>query len=140
MVYSSDGFNYLIRLDKGERLTEAIDRFVAETKLDGAWISGLGGALEVTLGYYDLEAKQYTWKTFDGLREISALQGNLAANEEGKMMFHLHGVFSARDFMTVAGHVKDLVAGATVELFIHKLDTPVHRKTDPNVGLQTLDL
>jgi predicted DNA-binding protein with PD1-like motif len=55
-------------------------------------------------------------------------------------MFHLHGVFSDRDYQTVGGHVKDLVAGATVELFIHRAYKPIHRKTDPNAGLQTLDL
>jgi len=140
MKYSFDGFNYLIKLNKGERLSEAVEQFARETNIQGAWVSGLGGALEVTLGFYDLDTKEYQWQTFEGLREIAALQGNLAFDEQGKMMYHLHGVFGDRHYQTVGGHVKDLVAGATVELFVHRAYQPTKRKTDPEVGLQTLDL
>jgi uncharacterized protein len=140
VLHTFDGFNYLIRLDKGERLSEAFEKFTAETELDGAWVNGVGAALEVTLGFYDLDKKEYAWKTFNELREIASMQGNFAINEEGKAVFHLHGVFSDRDYRTVGGHVKDLVAGATVELFVHRTYQPLRRKIDPNTGIQTLDL
>jgi predicted DNA-binding protein with PD1-like motif len=140
MTHSFDGYNYLIRLDKGDRLSTAVEQFMLETKIGGAWVSGLGAVLNATLGFYDLAAKEYRWQEFDGLRELVSLTGNLAANEEGKMMFHLHGVLSDQSFQTVGGHVKDLVAGGTVELFIHRSYQPMQRKTDPDVGLQVLDL
>jgi uncharacterized protein len=140
MKYSFDGFNYLIRLDKGERLSEVIEQFVQETKLEAAWINGIGACLEATLGYYDLDAKEYHWQTFEGLREVVSLSGNLAADEQGKVVFHLHGVVSDREYKTSGGHVKDLVAGATLELFIHRSNRPTKRKHDPETGLQTLDL
>jgi uncharacterized protein len=140
MTYSFDGFNYLIRLNKGERLSKVIDQFAGETKIEGAWVSGLGAALEATVGFYDLHKKEYHWQTLEGLRELVSLSGNLAFNEQGKMIFHFHAVLSDRQFQTVGGHLKDLVAGATVELFVHRSYQPVKRKADPDVGLQTLDL
>lgn len=140
MTYLFDGYNYIMRLDKGESLVESLQKFVAETKLEDAWVSALGGALEMTLGYYDLEAKQYNWKTFNGLYEVAALQGNIAYDLEGKPVFHLHGVFSGHDFQTVAGHIKDLTAAATLEVYLHRTYKPLHRKLDHNVGLATLDL
>lgn len=140
MVYSYDGYNYVIKLVKGERLAPALEQFCAETKLEGAWLSGLGGTLEVTLGFYNLEKKQYEWQTLEGLREIVSLAGNLAADEQGKMMFHMHGSFGTADLQVKGGHVKDLVAGATVELFVHHILEPLKRKTDPETGLKTLDL
>lgn len=140
MKYSFDGYNYLIKLSKGERLSEAIEQFAAETKIEGAWVDGVGGALEATLGFYDLEAKEYRWKEFDGLREVISLSGNLAFDERGKMVFHLHGVLADREYQTIGGHVKDLVCGATLELFIHRAYQPTKRKQDPEVGLQTLDV
>ena len=140
MVYSFDGLNYLIKLNKGERLGEAIEQFVRETKIEGAWVNGIGAALETTLGFYDLNTQQYQWQTYSELREVVSLSGNLAYDEQGAMVFHLHGVFSDRQFQTVGGHVKDLVAGATVELFVHCAYQPTRRKTDPAAGLQTLDL
>jgi predicted DNA-binding protein with PD1-like motif len=140
MVYSFDGFNYLIKLNKGDRLSKAIEQFVQETKIEGAWVTGIGAALEATLGFYDLDAQIYRWNTYSDLREVVSLSGNLASNEQGEMVFHLHGVLSDRQFQTVGGHVKDLIAGATVELFVHRAYQPVRRKIDPEVGLETLDL
>lgn len=140
MTYTFDEYNYVIKLTKGERLSEAIEQFVQETKIEGAWVEGLGGVLEVTLGFYDLDKKEYEWQTFEGLRELASLTGNLAFNEEGKIMLHAHGVVADKSYQTLGGHVKDLVAAATVELFIHRSYQPLHRKIDPEVGLQTFDL
>lgn len=140
MKYSFDGFNYLVRLDKGEALVASLETFVAETKLPGAWVSGVGAALAATLGFYDLEKKQYDWQDFDGLREVVSLSGNLAFNKKGKLVIHLHGVLGDRDFKTVGGHVKDLTAGATLELFVHRAYQPTKRVLDETTGLQLLDL
>ncbi|HUS25808.1 MAG TPA: PPC domain-containing DNA-binding protein [Nevskiaceae bacterium] len=140
MIHTFDGFNYVIRLDKGERLATALEQFFAAAKPEGAWVSGVGGVLEVILGFYDLDKKEYHWQTFKGLREIASLQGNIALDEQGKLMFHLHGVFANEKYQTVGGHVKDLVAGGTVELFVHRTYQPLHRKMDDGVGLPILDL
>lgn len=139
MRYSFDGYNYLIRLDKGEKLAESLEQFVAETKLEGAWVNGLGAALEATLGYYDLEKKEYVWQQFEGVREVVSLTGNLAY-DDGTFIFHLHGMLSDKNYQTIGGHVKDLTAGGTLELFIHRAYQPTKRKLDENTGLKTLDL
>ncbi len=140
MTYNFDGYNYLIRLDMGDKLAESLERFAAETKIEGAWVSGLGAALEATLGFYDLEKQEYRWRQFDGLREVVSLTGNLAYDDEGKFMFHLHGVLSDHEFQAVGGHVKDLTVGATLELFVHRAYQPTRRKLDVGTGLKTLDL
>lgn len=140
MKYSFDGFNYLIRLDKGEDLMATLERFVDETKLEGAWISGLGAALSATLGFYDLDKQEYHWQDFGGLREVASLSGNLAFDQQGKLVVHLHGVLSDRQFSTVGGHVKDLTAGATLELFVHRAYRPTKRLPSEALGLQVLDL
>ena len=140
MTFSFDGFNYLIRLDKGERLAESLTQFAKETKIEGAWVNGLGGTLEATLGFYDLDKQEYHWQQFDGLRELVSLTGNLAYDEDGKFVFHLHGVLADDRFQTVGGHVKDLVAGATVELFVHRAYQPTKRKMESSVGIKALDL
>lgn len=140
MTHSFDGHNHLIRLKRGERLSVAIEQFVAESKIEGGWISGVGAASDVELGFYNLSAKEYKWRKFGSMMEIVSLAGNLAYDEQGKMMFHLHGVFADDEYQTVGGHVKDLVAGATVELFVHRSYQPMQRKHDDDTGLQLLDL
>ncbi len=140
MTYTFDGFNYIIRLSKGEHLTESLNQFVAATHTHGLWMSGLGSAQEVTVGFFDLATKKYTWQTYTGAYEINSLQGNLALDESGAGMHHLHGTFSDASFQVIGGHVKDLVVGGTLELFAHRTYTPLKRKTDKETGLQLLDL
>lgn len=140
MTYSFDGYNYLVRLKRGERLSECFEQFVEEAKVEGGWVNGLGAASEVTLGFYELSSKEYKWRTFGHTMEITALTGNIARNDQGKMMLHLHGTFADVEHQTVGGHVKDLVAGATVELFIHRSYQPMQRRFDEATGLQLLDL
>lgn len=140
MKYSFDGYNYVIKLTKGERLSQAVEQFASETKIYGGWVDGLGAVLEITLGYYDLDKKEYQWQVFDGLRELSSLTGNLALDEQGKIMLHAHGTVADSSYQVLGGHIKDLVAGATVELFVHRSYQAWKRKPDPDVGLQTFDL
>lgn len=140
MTHKFDGSNDFIRLFKGERLSEALTRFSNETNIDGGWINGLGASAECELGFYDLTNRKYNYKKFTDLMEVVSLQGNFALNEEGKTVFHLHGVFADKDYKTVGGHVKDLVAGATLELFVHRAYEPLNRRLDEETGIQALDL
>lgn len=140
MTYNFDGYNYLVRLEKGEKLAECLDKFMSETKIEGGWLNGVGAADEITIGLYQPKTKDYKWKTFNEQMEITALVGNLAYGADGKMMFHLHGTFGDKNFQTVSGHVKDFLVTATLELFVHRAYQPTRRKFDDETGLQLLDL
>lgn len=142
MVSKFDGYNYIVRLERGERLTEALAQFFAnsDTQVQGASVSGVGAAERLTLGFYDLDAKEYIWRDFDPLYEITNLQGAIAADEQGDLAFHLHGTFSDRNYQVIGGHVKDFVVGGTCELFIHVTYQPLKRKHDDQTGLNLLDL
>lgn len=139
MKHSFDGYNYLIRMNRGERLSEAIEQFCHEAKVDGAWLSGLGAATDITLGFFNLNSKDYKWRTFGQMMEVASLTGNLARDDQGKVIFHLHGIFADDEYQTVGGHIKDLVAGATLELFAHHVYQPTQRVFDQETGLQLLD-
>ncbi|HSW80702.1 MAG TPA: PPC domain-containing DNA-binding protein [Candidatus Saccharimonadales bacterium] len=139
MTHSFDGYNHLIRLDMGEKLSAALEQFIAESKIEGGWISGVGAANEIMLGFYQLSLKDYKMRTFGSMMEIVSLNGNFAYDEQGKVMWHLHGAFADSDYQTVGGHVKDFTAGATVELFVHRLQKPAHRKHHDATGLQILN-
>jgi predicted DNA-binding protein with PD1-like motif len=140
MTHSFDGYNHLIRLEMGERLGEALERFAAEANVDGAWLSGLGAASNIVLGFYQLSTKAFKTRTFGQTMEVVSLTGNLAVSEAGKVEYHLHGMFADEDYQTVGGHVQDLVVGATLELFVHRSYKPMYRKHDDTTGLQLLGM
>lgn len=140
MVSTFDGYNHILRLDRGEKLSAAMRQFLTAEDIDGAAVTGIGGAEQLELGYYDLESKEYIWKLFPNLYEITSLTGTIALGQDGKPMFHLHGTFAGRDYQVVGGHVKDFVVGATCELFIHRTYQPLKRTHDDGTGLELLDL
>lgn len=140
MVSTFDGYNYIVRLDRGEKLSEAMEQFFAGNEIEGASVTAVGGAEQLELGFYDLDAKEYLWKSFPDLYEITGLLGTIALDEQGKLMYHLHGTFAGRDYQVVGGHVKDFVVGGTCELFIHRTYQPLQRKIDDHTGLKLLDL
>lgn len=140
MTYKFVGENYLVRLVRGEEIKASLDKFMAEAKITGAWLNGIGASSRLTIGTYTNATKDYNWTEFNSNLEITSLVGNLAADKDGKMMFHIHGTFAGPDFNAIAGHVKDLTVNATLELFIHPTKQPLKRQFDEDTGLQLLDL
>lgn len=137
MRYIPSGNTSLLILDRGEELHTALDDFAKERGLASAWLSGLGGGDSATLGFYDMATKQYVWREFGEPFEILSLQGNLSL-VDGKPFWHVHGVFSGRDFQAFGGHVKTLRIGLTGELHITPLDAPITRQQDDFTGLKLL--
>lgn len=134
--FATTSGNILV-LQLGDKLQEKLGEYAREHELVSAWVEGLGGAKSMTLGYYNIDQRQYTWKDFDEVHEILKLSGNLAW-VDGEPVWHIHGAFSNSEFNSVGGHVKELVVGATCELFIAPLDAPLTRVFDDETGLKLL--
>jgi hypothetical protein len=140
MTHQFDGFNWLLRLNKGEYLIDSLLNFTREHNISGAWVSGIGAALSAELGFYDLNKKQYRWKKFDQLMEITSLQGNIAWSD-GEPAVHIHGTFSDSDMRSFGGHVKELEVGGTCEVLLHRwYQDKLTRSNDQQTGLTLLDL
>ncbi|HSX27338.1 MAG TPA: PPC domain-containing DNA-binding protein [Patescibacteria group bacterium] len=140
MTYKFDGYNWLVRLERGELLMENLTSLVKEQKIGGAWVSGLGGATWAELGFYSLETKDYIWKKLEQALEITSLQGNVARDGE-EPVIHLHGTFSDKDMQAYGGHVKELEVAGTCEILLHRWYEPGLKRTqDDQTGLKLLDL
>ncbi|MDB5185581.1 MAG: protein of unknown function superfamily protein [Candidatus Saccharibacteria bacterium] len=140
MTSRFDGYNWIVRLSKGELLMESLDSFIKEHNIAGGWVNGLGAAVWAELGFYDLHAQQYNFKKLDQLLEITSLQGNIAW-VDNKPFVHLHGTFSNAEMQGLGGHVKELEVGGTCEIYIHTWEgEPIARVLDAETGLPLLDL
>jgi predicted DNA-binding protein with PD1-like motif len=140
MVWTKDDSRYIVRLKKGEHLAENLQTFLREHTITSAWLSMIGAALEVELGFYNLETKSYQWRTFTGALEITGVHGNAAQDAAGETVLHLHGTLADEKYQVIGGHVKDLVVGGTCEIIIQPLDAQLRRGDDPSTGLSLLDL
>lgn len=141
MTYRYDGYNWLVKLSKGELLGDSLQEVVKKENIRGAWISGLGGVLWVELGYYDLEQKKYHWQKRDDLPELTSLQGNVAWKDDQPLL-HLHGTFSNTQMQGFGGHIKEMAVGGTCEILLHRwYETGgLSRSEDGITGLTTLDV
>ena len=129
-----------MRLDKGELLVESLTKLVKEQQIKGAWVSGIGGAMWVELGFYDLLNKTYLWKKLDQVVEVTNLQGNIAWEGDTPIV-HLHGTFGDVNMQSVAGHVKELEVAGTCEVLLHQwYGEGLKRFHSDKIGLKLLDL
>ena len=140
MTYGFDGHNYNVRLERGEHLVACLEQLFVATQLTGGWITGLGAASTVELGFYNSNSHSYKWRTFGRTMEVVSLSGNVAQDDKRRIAVHAHGVFADDEYQTVGGHVKDLTVAATLEICIRPTRVPLRRRLDQDVGLKLLDL
>lgn len=140
MTSRFDGYNWILRLDRGELLIESLTAFAKEKDVKGGFISGLGAAQSAELSFYHLDKKEYSMKKFDGLMEITGLNGNLAW-KNNEPIWHIHATLADENLQAIGGHVKELKVGGTLELFLHVIiDGGLNRKHSEEAGLDLLDL
>lgn len=140
MQYIHAQNSIVVRLERGEKLIESLNSLAIDEEMSSAWLSGLGGAESVELGFYELDTQQYKWQAFNELMEVTSLQGNLAWID-GQPKWHIHGTLSGRDYHAIGGHVKELVVGGTCEIIVHTMPSmTLQRQHDKSVGLDILDL
>lgn len=127
----------ILRFDKGDDVPVVLVEFCKENKITAGFFSGLGASGEITISYYDLEKQEYLDLQKKEDLEIVSLTGNIAVMGE-KTLIHAHGVFSDRNFTTVAGHVKQLIVSATCELHLTILPGVIQREYDEATGLNLM--
>jgi predicted DNA-binding protein with PD1-like motif len=137
MKHIQQARSHVLVLDRGEELISSLGAFCAVHDIRNAWLSGLGGAAEVEIGFYDPNIKDYRWQTINEPLEILSLTGNLSY-VEGEPFWHIHGVFGRSNFQTIGGHVRRLTVGLTGEMHITPLESDFTRLPDDTTGLKLI--
>lgn len=127
---------YVLRLNSGEELINALEKFTLKKGIRGAWFWAIGAADDIEIAFYDLKRKKYATKRFIGRLEIVSMTGNVAL-KSGVPVIHAHGVFSKANFSTVGGHIVSCRISATCEIYLEK-SSMFKRKLDKKTGLNPL--
>jgi hypothetical protein len=135
MKYRRDGSRVFVRLDMGEDVHAALVGVAEREGIGGGFVTALGAVRDATLGYYDVERKDYDRRSFSEEMEIASASGTVA-RLEGKPYFHLHAVLSDRQCRAFGGHLFSAKAAATVEVQITISATPIERTPDEATGLK----
>ncbi len=138
MRFVREGDVIILVLDAGEDVLECILEAAKKEDVMSARVSGIGALGDVTLGYFDVDKKEYLKKTFPGSWELVALNGNLA-RDGGEPVAHVHVALGGPDYTVRAGHLFGGRVTVTCEIFLLPLKTKVDRRLDDNFGLKLID-
>ena len=139
MTYTSTDTGYLIRLFKNEKIVESLIAFSKQEDITSAQIRGIGGVTEATIGFYDLDTREYEFDTYTETLEVLSLLGNISLLNNEPFL-HAHITVGRRDKSVIGGHLNEAVVGGTVELEVRTFTQPLHREKDEETGLSLWEL
>lgn len=120
-----------LRLLPGSDLSEALEAFVAEARVDGFVVCGIGSLVDARLRFADRDAAT----VIEGPSEIVSLSGSLSADGA-----HLHMSISTAEGVVYGGHaVRGNKVRTTAEVLLVLLpEWRLVREPDPATGYDEL--
>ena len=115
--------------------------FCEEQELHWAQFQAIGTLEDVEIGYYDLESRQYVFRTEAGPFEVASMNGNIAEIDE-RPIAHIHAALSRCDesLETIGGHLRRARVALTLEIALWIVSQPLIRTLDEETGLNTITL
>jgi hypothetical protein len=134
-----DGSRWMLRLDDGQDLFEALSEFaVREDVRAGTIVFGIGMFRRATVGYWD--GTQYRPHEISVPHEVAALHGTIA-RQDGAPSLHLHAALVGPDHHLVGGHLLRATVGMLQEVLIETFPgRSFGRPMVESFGLKMLDL
>jgi uncharacterized protein len=130
-----EGNRIFVRLETGEEVHPSLEALAAREGVAGGWLSGIGAASEVELGFYNLSRRDYDRVRVEGEVEVASASGSVG-RVEGKPFVHIHAVVSNPTGAAQGGHLFRAVAAATLEFVIFVAAEPIERTMDDATGLK----
>jgi predicted DNA-binding protein with PD1-like motif len=139
MQQVQDGPRWMLRLDDGQDLFEALTGFAKERRVRAAAIvSGIGMLRSATLGYWN--GQEYENRDVAEPHELIAMHGSIAEVDRNPSL-HLHVALGGRDHRALAGHLVRATVGVLAEVYVETFPGRTFgRPMNESLGLRTLDL
>jgi predicted DNA-binding protein with PD1-like motif len=124
----------------GDEAIAGLTAFAREKKLAASHFTAIGGFQEATLGYFDLEKKDYNKIPVREQVEVLSLVGDITLTEKGEPKIHAHVVLGRPDASTRGGHLIEARVRPTLEVMLVESPKHLRRKHDPQSGLALIQL
>ena len=138
MEYRKFGNDYVLRIDKGEEILQAVSQVCEKENIRLGTVNGIGAVGEVTLGVFNREKFQYESKEYKGDFEIASCMGNISTMN-GNTYLHIHmAVGNPEKGEVHAGHLNRGIVSLTGEFFLHQIEGEIDREYSEEVGLNLI--
>lgn len=128
-----------IRFESGDEFISSLTALAAAESIGFAVFSGIGGVRSARIAYFNIETREYETHELNEQFEVVSLIGNVALRDD-KPFVHAHAGLGRKDLSMMGGHVMELVARPTIELWLRHEAASVSRAPDEESGLALLDL
>ena len=140
LIHDGDEKTFALVFDTGDEVVAELLAFASEHRLVASHLTGIGACERVTLGFFELERKDYKKLPINEQVEVMSLIGNICLEESGEPKVHAHMVVGLQDGTAHGGHLLEAHVRPTLEVFLVESSKPLRRKMNTEVGLALIDL
>ena len=128
------------KIEPNEDIIDAIKELIKKHTIKSGLLNVIGALKQFTIGYFDIETKEYNFKTFDEDIELISCMGNIAF-KDNEPIIHLHVSVGKEDYSIIGGHLSQpSIVSVTAEVYIYEITQTITRANDPQFDLSLLDL
>jgi hypothetical protein len=125
--------------DPGDEVMDGLLKVAREFKLAASQFTAIGAFQSVTLGFFDLQKKDYQKTAIDEQVETLSLIGDICL-KDSEPQIHAHVVVGLPDTSARGGHLIRGVVRPTLEVILVESPTHLRRRHRPEFGLALIDL
>ena len=126
--------SFAVVFDTGDEVVSGLTEFARQQNLSASHFTAIGGFREVTLGYFEIEQKQYKKIPLHEQVEVVSLLGDITLGKDGPKV-HAHVVLGRSDGSASAGHLIEGHVRPTLEVMLTETPAALHRRFDEESGL-----
>ena len=130
---------YAVVFESGDEAAGGLQRFATATGVAASHFTGVGGFSSATLGYFDVEAREYLEIPIEEQVEVLALVGDITLDGAERKV-HAHVVVGKRDGTAMGGHLLKAQVRPTLEVIAVEAPEALQRHHDPASGLALISL
>lgn len=130
---------YALVFETGDEAMAGLVSIAKEHGLAASQFTGVGAFRSATLGYFDLDRKDYERIEIGEQVEVLSLVGDVTLDGEQPKV-HAHVVVGRRDGSTLGGHLLEASVRPTLEVILTESPAHLQRQFDPDVGLALIKL
>ena len=134
LIHEQNGEStYAVIFQTGDEAMSGLLAFSRQNNLGAGHFTAIGAFSDVTLGYFDWEAKDYKKIPINEQVEVLSLVGDVAL-KDGKPSVHAHVFVGRSDGSTRGGHLISAHVRPTLEVIFVR--SPAHLRKEHDAGIR----
>jgi hypothetical protein len=132
---------WVVVFDPGDDPVEGLTRWAADAAIEGAHLTAIGALSGASIGWFDLDARDYRVNEVTDQVEVVSMVGDITAPLPGETSpkLHVHVVLARSDGRALGGHLLKAAVRPTLEVVVEETPRAIRRRHDPATGLALID-